>query len=370
MSRLLQLKKNQDGKLKSIKKIEKKFVIVGFDLSSLILFDQLSSEFEKDNILVINDRETSPEEILHSWQTAALLGRGNAFQNFVKEDLVEAFKAEPFFYKDQTLKPFSGRAKPHKLLPYESFFIEKPFEVDFKKLFIDFEVVCAEYKNCSHNPQISEIFKEDGKWKIVCSDGSLVIAEKLYWTSSREEFYEKSSENLKESYSDNEKNFLLEHWNFSLLNVYFELSHTIVDESQTVFIPQSFTYDHGHFIVDFSQPKEDKSQSIRAYALIYDHTLSEEEVGKKIRHMKKSLQKVYPSFFDSNPTEEVRFLDGFLSSTREESQKVDFDSLPNLPEFVGTQAAFELSQYPLEIPTLASLMKSISSLKIDTTSLS
>ncbi len=369
MSRLLQLKNDSGNKEQSTKTIKKDFVIAGSDIASLVLFDKLSSEFEEDKILVINDRETSPQEILHTWQTSALLGRGESFATLVSEEIAENFLEEPYFYKDQTLKPFSGRARPHKLLPYESFFIEKPYEVDFKNFFNDFEAVCAEYKNCSYSPQISSVDYDDQLWKIYCSDGSLVITPNLYWTSTREEFYKKSKEKLKERFTENEKNFLLEKWNFSLLNVYFELSNTINENSQTVFIPQSFTYDHGHFIVDFSKPTESGSQVVRAYALIYDHGLSEEEVGRKIRHLKKSLEKVYPDFFINNPREEVRFLDEFLSSDREEEGEIDSSELPHLPSFVGAQAPYSFQDTKLEIPNLASMLKSFSDFKIESSAL-
>ena len=66
----------------------------------------------------------------------------------------------------------------------------------------------------------------------------------------------------------------------------------ITDKRETIFIPLSYTHEWGHFVGEFSSDKSGKQKAEFVTFMDMDHT-NEDEISKKIRLLKKNLEKIF-----------------------------------------------------------------------------
>ena len=330
-NRLLHLKKKAEVQ-EFNKTIEKECVLIPSDITTHLIGQELKKKYE-EKFLTIAKSSSNPSRAIRNFEKHYLLVRSDKTLEDLKSSFSEisaqALEDDSLFYKDQDYRSFSGRAKPHKLLEFESFFIEKPYVVKFNFGFkleeqdsLDFEIV--------------SIIRNNDNWEINLSNESKVITKKLYWGRSRKDYYNLLNITSRESLNKDEKKFLLNVQEHSLLSVYFEFNECIHETSRTLFIPQSQTYDKGHYILDFNTPDEShKTQSMTANIVIHNRDADEHELGEKIKKMKRKLNRLFPGFLKSMRTEEINYFPNLLSKIESIESRDNFEKLP---EFIGTQS--------------------------------
>ncbi len=330
-NRLLHLKKKK-GIQEFDKIIEKECVLIPSDISTHLVGEQLKKKFGESYITIAKS-SSNPARAIRNFEKHHLLVRSDK----ALEDLKKSFpdisakmlEDEPLFYKDQDYRSFKGRAKPHKLLDFESFFIDKPFMVSFNT---GLEIK----EQDSFDLEIVSIKKEGINWELHLSDESKVLAKNLYWGRSRKEYYDLLDVPSRENINKQELEFLLSVQENSLLSVYFEFNKCLHETSRTLFIPQSQTYDRGHYILDFNRPDKDSGkQEMTASIVIHNRDADEHELGEKIKKMKRKLNKLFPGFVQSIKMEEINYFPNLLSRVENVESREKFE---NLPEFIGTQS--------------------------------
>lgn len=199
----------------------------------------------------------------------------------------------PLFYKDTKFHKFGARAKPHPLLPGEEFFSKPFYQVDLK-LDINDEVLAAN--------QVRKIIKkirvceptdlvEPVRFELFTGDGDILTCEKLYFCENPRDFY-RLVEN-KEALSEEVKKYLVAVETNPGITVHFECKGKFSDHVGSMIIPQSMTHEWGNFIIDIG-PFENGYQNFKAMTFIDADDLQEEDLAKKIRLMRKVLERVMP----------------------------------------------------------------------------
>ncbi len=330
-NRLLHLKKKA-GIQEFNKIIEKECVLIPSDISTHLIAGELKKKYN-ENFITIARSSSTPLKAIRNFEKHFLLVRSDETFNDLKNSFPDVsgkmFEDEPLFYKDQDYRSFTGRAKPHKLLDFESFFIERPFIVQFNTG-LDIE------EQTSLDLAIVSIQKESDRWELHLSDESKVITKNLFWGRGRKEYYDLLSIPSREQLNEDELKFLLNVQENSLLSVYFEFDKCLHSTSRTLFIPQSQTYDRGHYILDFNRPNNDlNKQEMTASIVIHNRDADEHELGEKIKKMKRKLNKLFPGFIKSMKMEEINYFPQLLSKINSIESS---ENLNGLPEFIGTQA--------------------------------
>ncbi len=332
-SRLLHLK--SESKLdENLQKIDKNNVFVTSELTSLLLLRDIYKK-DSESCLVIQEEEINFKKKIHEFERKHLLVRSDEVVKEIEavwpKISTERFYNEALFYKDQEFKSFNGRAKPHKLLAFESYFIDKPLVINMNEVVDDLDLRSDQIKGT-----ILSIKKKDDSWLLLLSNHIEIKTKNLFWGKSRKDFYDLLDTESKECLSSEELAIITGVEEYSLLNIYLELDEVIKNESQTLFIPQSQTYDYGHYILDFHKPDPiKKTQNISVNIVIHNRDADEEELGEKIKKMKRKVSRIFPNFSKSIKSEEINLFRNILCSF---SGKEELSLGKNLPRFIGNQS--------------------------------
>ncbi|MCB9092585.1 MAG: hypothetical protein H6621_12930 [Halobacteriovoraceae bacterium] len=346
---ILNLKNSQDqsGIHAGVKVLRKKAVVVGNNIGAMLTGLLYQKKYGETETILLTDKQISGPEYVAMFKHYLLFVRGKeqaeSFRNLFPGVALEEFEEEPYFYKDQAFKPFDGRAKPHTLMPFESYFIERPYTFSVEEL-LESEGLSVNDLKSSHFI-VSQVSKEDnGLWRLVGSDGTVIETENLMWGDSRKKYYNVAKQMIKESGDEQCVPALLGFEQVPILQAYWVIDEVVREKSQTFFIPQSQTHDWGHFIVDFSKPKKlsdgKSSQVVRILCLIGDDEVDEEFLGKKLRLIKRNLNRIFPDIGTKIINESVFYYDDFLCALRDEESLEDvvFEH-PDFPMFIGPQAS-------------------------------
>jgi len=320
------------GSLKKEVKEKKSYVevanlVVGEDIHTFSHIFKRKAEFENSKFIISKKVNTAD---LYGKGYERIIGEQNI--KFCMESSVRASLSGEFlpstFYKDNQFKPFGGRSKNEALQKEEAFFIQKSKTFNFEnELFFlkDSSFWDFFYKE-SCIGQIKDVsFKEaDNIWTLELLNGTIFSSEKLVWglppwkllsfiknkSSLNNEFIE-FCENTRGAFG---------------LKVLFKLKNKISDMDETFFIPLSLTHEWGHFLGNFFEMDGETFLELEHY---FDpEELSEEEVSRRIKILKRSLEKVFPNF--SKALE-----DEYLSIDENATQVVDNPSLGDKSKIKG-----------------------------------
>jgi hypothetical protein len=313
MSRLLHLKNEKDQSQIKAKSYGCEVLIVGSRFEGLLL----SSALNAPSIHIVNTEAISGEKILSDSKARLMLDRE---ESTCQEDF------SPLFYKDQTFRDFSGRAKPLKMMAFEKFFKLPKKQSDFESQLN--EKSLDSFNERSLNFKIDRIFREDETWKLRLSDGSFINALELYWMESTSSFYELLDEQLSSRLSKKQVTNLLAQQCVSTLYYGARIPRIeSIKNNQTFFIPQSFTHDWGHFIFDFEVDELTNQHVINGLCLIYENDLEEAEIGKKVTALKKSLERINPDIIANIVDEKIKFTADSFAFADEKFEANLFDEL-------------------------------------------
>lgn len=270
-------------------------LVVGEDLHTLSYIFKKKADLENSKFIISKKLNTTD-----------LFGKG--FENIrgeqnikfcidspLKESLSDEFFHSTFF-KENQFRSFGGRSKSEALQKEEAFFAQKSKKFRFEKelFFLKDSSFWDFFDRESHVGQIKNIsFKDnEGIWAVELLNGKVFSSKKLIWglppwkllsfienkSLLNNEFIE-FCENTKGAFG---------------LKVLFKLKNKISDMNETFFIPLSLTHEWGHFLGNFYEIEGESFLELEHY---FDpEALSEEEVSRRIKILKRSLEKIFPNF--------------------------------------------------------------------------
>jgi len=342
--------------IRKMKKVDEKetktsfcrYVVVGNDLFSLAAYKELCEKFGKDEIALLSTSEISASA--SSFKGPNLL-RGEGNIAVVTEDrpdvLIKKTETIPSFYKDMKFRHFGGRSKSERLLWGEEFFTAPHAEYSLESIFSflnneDFFKEASDSAITSIPLFVSRL-TETNQWQIECTNGSLIQCEELFWGESPAHFLELYKN--KNELSSNFIQFCEGTQTPCALHLKMIFEKRVTDMSQTLFIPLSYTHEWGHFVGEFEVVEDENAkQSIEFVSYVDKNETSEEEISKKIRILKRNLEKIFPNIKNNSAEEFLALL------PQSESLKVDdqiFNDDENKLEnisFISLNAPIALSE--------------------------
>jgi hypothetical protein len=267
-------------------------LVVGGDVFALATYKTLCEKYGRENVLIINPRPITMED-LKIQGPSTLRGPANlsVFNHLYPELKSTPLSSDSFFYKESRLFPFKGRAKPEKLLWGEEFFSTP--RVDYDPIIL-FPYLNDENFFKSLNVQIDSIqsISQKENFEIKCASAKNLKALNLFFGEGPYQFSKLFTP--REKLSNEFLQFCQEFISPLSLKIKFVMSQKITDDLSTLFIPLSQTYEMGHFVGEF---KNEGDIQIGNFIHFLDpNHASEEEIGKRIRLLKRNLEKIIPNF--------------------------------------------------------------------------
>ena len=325
-----------------------KHVILGSDLGAILKLVELKNAFPEESIRLISPRLLNRQMLVENYEYGVAQLRSEvAVQEIYKKHFnakISPQKKEALFYKDGKFHEFGSRAKPMELLQGEDFFIQKGYRVKLESFFSEEnwanldQIIseCLEVRILDSVEKTSPTdLVEKTEWKLDFKDFSTIHSEFLYLSHSPQSFLSHLAH--KDSMSPELIDVCSTVKIQAGLSVTWILDREIYADEQTLFIPQSMTHEWGHFIVEFEPFDHSKKQQLcHVLFLIHEEEPQTEDLGAKLRLMKRVLDRVFTDFDKSIQKEYIRLDDEmFVSEVKEASlEQVGFD-YPTL-KFTGS----------------------------------
>ena len=140
---------------------------------------------------------------------------------------------------------------------------------------------------------------EPANFEVELSNSDVLKCEHLYWGGGPRSFLD--SYGNKRELSNEFITFCEEATAPAALYIQIEFNKPITDKSETLFIPLSYTHEWGHFVGEFKDLEGGRQRGEFVTFMDISHT-NEQEISKKIRLLKKNLEKIFgenASDFDS-----------------------------------------------------------------------
>jgi hypothetical protein len=335
-------------KLKKIAVVEKesihvKNLVIGKDIFSLSLYTKLKNDLGSDQVRLLSQDQIFVTDLLPKGPSQL---RGETNQRLFKELFpeVEMTKSidQALFYKDMAWKSFGGRSKPEALKYDEGFYTGDRLDPNFEQLFnlVGFHPSSLDSINQeAYQVKIKSIKRNETNFLVECINGTEFHVEQLYFGLSPYHYLQFYTE--KNELSDTFIQFCESTKTTSAIFVKYVFEKTpLTDMKETLFIPLSYTHEWGHFIGEFSE--KNGQQEIEFMHFIEEQSVTEEDVSRIIRLLKKNMEKIFPNFSKINVKEFIAVeqdiaclkIDDQLFVDSEKNQKNEMKNL----SFVGINA--------------------------------
>lgn len=316
----------KENKITSEETLFARDLIIGCHPISLKLLKKLTKETVEDVYLI---HEFDFKDTLNL-ATPRLLRGEKAFQWLQSqhpEIKVQDQNLVTKFYKDGEKREFGGRVKPHEIKDEEKFFLEKSYLIDDKEFYGEFEDYAhLEKKHIkAFIKKITALKIEELAsrihFQVELTDGRKFQCENLYCTLSPSTLVPLID---KDALSEFPQNFYVFSNNckpLPALYVEMTLKKEWEKDLSTLFIPQSQTHEWGSFIVEFSPYNvESNTQHVGVFCYLTEAEMADnEEVAKKIRLMKRVLDRVYSGFEKQILNEKITLSSDFYHANCEDS---------------------------------------------------
>lgn len=322
-------------------------IILGQDLGAVLKLVELKRTAPEDSVRLISTRPINRQTLIENYEYGVSQLRSpaaveNIYKKFHNAKILPQ-TGEAIFYKDGKFHDFGGRAKSMQILSGEDFFTQKGYRFELASLFTE-----AEWENLdtilSENAEI-RIFESIEKttpgdlvdkkeWNLTFKDFGSSTCESLYVSMSPKKFLNHlhNKEKVTPELIDVCSSVKVQ----GAISVTWKLDKEIYPEEKTLFIPQSMTHEWGHFIVEFETFNfQKKEQLCHVLFLIHDEEPQTEDLGSKIRLMKRVLDRVFTDIEKHIKQEYIRFDEEmFISDVKDSSiEQLSFD-YPTL-QFLG-----------------------------------
>lgn len=281
-------------------RVYSRHLVVGEDVYALAMYQKLLKTYGPEEVALLGRVNEDEKDYRHKGP--------NSFRGQDNLDLLKKIypEAELFvddrpslFLKEGTWREFGGRTRPVKLLFGEEYFTQ-PRILGANEFYpkLDQEQL-EKMGEKAHQVLLSKLEKvrpedlvENVHWRVTGVDGVEYECEKMYWAHSPAYFLEiygdksQLSDELIELCESTQTSAQLK------VSLYFE--RPITELTQTLFIPQSYTHEWGHFIGEFKKNENESGQWAEFTCFIDKENSSAEEISKKFRLLKKNIEKVAP----------------------------------------------------------------------------
>lgn len=289
-------------KLKKIAVVEKEsitapYLVVGKDNFALSLYADLKKKHGAERVRLLSEDAVLKSDLLPKGPSSV---RGETNQKVFNHLFAGAIKLKcednALFYKDMTWKSFGGRSKSEALKYDEDFFTGPRIDPDFDEVFKNVEhsdEFLESINKEAYQVKIKNIRREGEGFIVECINGTEFHTEHLYFGLSPYHYLQFYSE--KNQLSDSFIEFCESTKTSSALFVKFVFEDKpLSDLKETLFIPLSYTHEWGHFVGEFKEING--VQEIEFMHFMEDHLMSEEDVSRVIRLLKRSMEKIFDNF--------------------------------------------------------------------------
>jgi len=289
-------------KLKKIAVVEREtivvpYLVIGKDIFSLSLYNDLKEAHGASNVRLLSQDALLLSDLLPKGPSSI---RGETNQRLFKElypDVtITKCNENSLFYKDMQWKSFGGRSKSEVLKYDEGFFTGDRIDPDFEQIFKNIPH-SNEFVNLvseeAYHVKIKSLRRSENGFIVECINGTEFHCEHLYFGLSPYHYLEYYSD--KSELSDSFIQFCESTKTSSALFVKYVFDEKpLSDMKETLFIPLSYTHDWGHFIGEFRAVNG--VQEIEFMHFLEDHLMSEEDVSRVIRLLKKNMEKIFENY--------------------------------------------------------------------------
>ncbi|MBT3585430.1 MAG: hypothetical protein HN509_11035 [Halobacteriovoraceae bacterium] len=302
------------SRLKSLKKetqnvVETHFfghLVVGDDLQSAELYRQLCSQHGEAEVAWLCTVEPSLDE-LRPWGPTTLRGESSLleFSKLYPNAEVEHQEKSPVFYKEQKFRPFTAKMKSEPLQWGEQFYSQKGAYPKWEELyhFLNDREFMASLGSKVLSPTIVGLAKitptdliQAAEYRLTGADGNFLECQNLYWGRSALEFLNLFSD--KNQLSGDFIQFCEESTTPSSLFVRLKFPKMVSERLETLFLPLSYTHEWGHWMGEFRLYKDNEGsgQEVEFLTFFDKNACNEDDLSKKIRLLKRHLEKIFPLF--------------------------------------------------------------------------
>ncbi len=336
------LKKVQEEDQKQEQKNYVKYIVVGESSYGLMTFYKLNKKYP-GQVKFISKNPFLKEDLEAEWKCSLNSIRSEDVANSITglNPRFEVFKTAEnvHFYKDSKFHVFGGRAKPHEVKENEVFFTEPAYNANLMAFFDsgDVENLDSEIEKHQLNKIIASIeltqttdLADQENFRIETGEFESYVCEKLFWCESPKKFLALIKD--KSTLPDNVYSYCAGIHMDQGISVYFECDRKIYDDAGTLVLPQSMTHEWGSFILDVEAYNPDtNTQNFKALTFVGEDDLQEEDLAKKIKLMKRVIERVLPELSKARIEQTIKFSDEYYIygmndglSTELKSENVQF----------------------------------------------
>lgn len=327
----------------SYKKYKYRYLIVGSDFSAVGMYHFLQGLYGPQEVKMIDNKDLT-SDLLFFPGPGVVRGEANAkIVSLLRPDLTCEKRPISLFYKDQKFRRFNGRSKPYEMKRTEPLFVQENHFVDLEKIDLGLDPINERegFKKIEFR-KIKRLEEDEFKgWVVESEDDEQYLAENLIFCRPASEFvrlYEDSNF-FDESFLKYANSTQVQ----KALVLEFKIPEDILERDNTLFLAQSLTHEWGHFIVETHPASR---ETLKCFTNLEDEDVSEEEISKKIKLLKKVIARIFPKFSEVEYDENIWVIDytPFLSiddNSYDESFLSDLSGL----RFLGPFAAIDQSYF-------------------------
>ncbi len=299
-----------------------KHIVYGENIYGVLTFLKLNEKYPGEVKLITNnsylkeDFENELKTSLNSIRSQAVADELNGLNASLE---ITPSQTKVKFYKDTKFQPFGGRAKPHDIKSNEEFFIAPYFNFNSNAILKaeqreNFDQLMSENQTHKLIKSIEMIENTDladqTNFKVHTGDYENFTCENLYFCESPKKFFNLVSN--KDSLPESVQKFCVTIENHSAIAVHFKAKAEVYPESGSLIIPQSMTHEWGSFLLDIEPFNPTNStQELTAVTFLSEDDVQEEDLAKKIKLMRRVIERVLPEFTEENVDQMIRFSDEF-----------------------------------------------------------
>ncbi len=284
-------------KLKKIQEIQKEnvdteYLILGHDLFTITIFKKLVDKFGADKVRLLSQEKFEVKDLSPKGPSGV---RGvdniNCVKHLLHPGLYNEVAMPSQFYKDMQWKVFGGRSKSEALKFHEEHFTEGRLDINYGELFphTNDENFLAWLNETAYPVRVKSIYYANEKYIVECVNGTEFTASHLISGITPFEFLNlyKNKNELTDKFIE----FCESTISPSALFVKYDFKKPLTDLKETLFIPLSYTHDWGHYVGEFTT--KDDVQTVDFVHFIDKDQMTEEDISRIIRGIKKNLEKIF-----------------------------------------------------------------------------
>jgi hypothetical protein len=333
-----------------LKKTYVDHLIIGDDGYAILTLLKLIHKYPDQSFALVTELPLRKEDIKDMWKYNLHFIRTLEGAELLKEHhphlTIEASNTKTYFYKDTKFHEFGGRAKPMELKKGENFFVSPYFQFDYDQLMsadewnnLDETLLKYQKNKIIEKIEMTEPsdLVEKTHFKMYFADNTEFHCENLYWGLSPKKFLSLVSN--KDKLDEVVSEYAMKYEEQAGIVIHFHCNKVIYPEMCTLFLPQSVTHEEGHYIGEVMSPHSGEQEANFLILLQEEEDLSEEALAKKIRHLKRVMERVLPEFSSTRYTERIRYSTNVLVSTLETTKLAQMNEHHSTLHFIGKVAS-------------------------------